>query len=341
MNRIVKYLLKCVVAAAISFVVLSLFSLIYYNPPLATEQPELITNSKFETNSRWAYMLEGFGQGVIDNIGYNNAYYNDCVQPDIVVIGSSHTEALQISQNDNFVYLLNQKFVEDDLDYNNLKCLNLGVSGHSFGVSVSNFEHVVNKFGEAKYIVIETSEFKFSPAKLEKMAEGKYHSPLKQRGMVYRTAQKVPYLRLLYKKIQESANAKGNDNVAKSDSGSNYGVSIYTEKLNTVLKKISTLAEESGIKTVILLHESFSVDTNGNIVEKENELYKDAFKDCCEKNGITVVDVLPEMIDNYKKTFEFSYGFSNTVPGSGHLNKTGHRIVAEQLYEQINEMEVR
>lgn len=341
MKRIVGYLLKCIVAFVIAFVILSLFSLIYYNPPLATEQPDFITNHKFETNTGWTFMLEGAGFGVIDNIGYNNAYYKDCSSPDVVVVGSSHTEALQVPQNANFVHLMNQKFAEDDLPDNDFECLNIGVSGHSFEVSVSNFEHIVNKYKDAKYIIIETYNNKFSPSKLDKMAEGKYHSPLKQRGLVYRTAQKVPYFRLLYKKVQEAATAKSDENEANLISDNNYDINTYTQKLDAVLNKISTLADANGIKTIILLHEGFALDEEGNILEKDTVLYKNIFKDCCEKNGITAVDVLPAMIDNYKKTFEFSYGFSNTVPGKGHLNKTGHRIIAQELYEQINKMEVR
>ena len=48
-----------------------------------------------------------------------------------------------------------------------------------------------------------------------------------------------------------------------------------------------------------------------------------------------------DMIAEYKESYQFSYGFSNSAPGEGHMNKTGHRIVAETVYEFINEMEAQ
>ena len=167
MKNAVKYFLKCSIAGVVSIALLCLFSLIYYNPPIATEQPDNITNYKFISNSNWSYMLEGFGFGKTDNLGYNNAYYNDCVAPDIVLVGSSHMEALQVPQDANCTYLLNKMFDEDDVDYNNFKCVNLGIQAHSFEVSISNFKNIANKFDKSKYIIIETSNVEFTPDVLD------------------------------------------------------------------------------------------------------------------------------------------------------------------------------
>ena len=101
MKKFATYLFKCIIAGAISLVLLSLFSLVYYNPPIATEQPDSVTNYRFVPNKNWSFMLEGVGFGKTDNLGYNNAYYNECLTPDIVFIGSSHLEALQVPQDAN------------------------------------------------------------------------------------------------------------------------------------------------------------------------------------------------------------------------------------------------
>ena len=171
MKKITEILFKCIIAGIISITLLSMFSLIYYNPPIAIQQPDLITNFKFKENSNWSYMLEGFGHGMTDELGYNNAYYTDCTEPDIVFVGSSHLEALQVPQNANCVYLLNEKFDKDTLPHNDFKCLNLGVSAHALEVSLSNFKYVVDKYKEAKYIVIETYNVEFSPTMLDEIAK--------------------------------------------------------------------------------------------------------------------------------------------------------------------------
>lgn len=338
MKKITEILFKCIIAGIISITLLSMFSLIYYNPPIAIQQPDLITNFKFKENSNWSYMLEGFGHGKTDKLGYNNAYYMDCSNPDIVFVGSSHLEALQVPQEDNCVYLLNEKFDKDTLPHNDFKCLNLGVSAHAFEVSLSNFEYVIDKYKEAKYIVIETSNVEFSPTMLDEIAEAKFHAPEEEKSFIEKMALKVPYFRLLYKKINEATAAKKEVVVATNDFNNN-DINVYIDKMNVILNKVAKLSAENNIKPVVLMHQRFWKDSDGNIITENKEMYINAFKECCENTGIKVIDVTKPMIDRYKTNFDFSYGFSNTSPGEGHLNKTGHRIIAEEVYQSINEME--
>ena len=342
MKKFAAYLFKCIIAGAISLVLLSLFSLVYYNPPIATEQPDSVTNYRFVPNKNWSFMLEGVGFGKTDNLGYNNAYYNECLDPDIVFIGSSHLEALQVPQDANCVYILNKMFDEDKEEDNNFKCINLGVSGHSFEVSASNFKYVADKFSDAKYIFIETSNVEFSPEVLDDVIAGKFHTPIEKKSFIAETAQKIPFIRLMYKKFNESATAKVTTVAPATDSRSQKAepdMNIYIEKMNIILGGISEISTEKGVKPIVLLHESFWEDKDGNIVTNMNNTYKDAFMKCCADNGIKVIDVSPDFVSAYKENFEFSYGFSNSAPGEGHLNKTGHRIMAETIYRKINEME--
>ena len=338
MKKMAVILFKCIVSGIISIILLSILSLIYYNPPVAVQQSEMITNFKFKENSNWSYMLEGFGYGVTDEQGYNNAYYTDCTDPDIVFVGSSHLEALQVPQNANCVYLLNEKFDKDTLLYNNFKCLNLGVSANAFEVSVSNFPYVLDKYNDAKYIVIETSNVEFSPTMLDEIAQGKFHTPEQEKGLVRKIARSIPYIRLINKKINEASAAKVNVVTTESDRDSE-NIDVYVDKMNAILCDLSKKSAEKDIKLAILLHQRFSEDADRNIVTENSPEYIDAFKKCCEDNNIKVIDVTQPMIESYRENFDFSYGFPNTAPGEGHLNKTGHRIIAEELYKSINEME--
>lgn len=341
MKKFVAYLFKCIIAGAISLVLLSLFSLVYYNPPIATEQPDSITNFRFAPNKSWSFMLEGVGFGETDSLGYNNAYYDECLNPDIVCIGSSHLEALQVPQDANCVYILNQMFDKDNESDNNFKCINLGMSGHSFEVSASNFKYVADKFPNSKYILIETSNVEFSLDVLDDIIAGNFHTPIEKKGFIAETAQKVPFIRLMYKKFSESAVANNavapaTDNMSQK---AEPDMNVYSEKMNIIISNISKICAEKGIEPIILLHGMFWEDEDRNIVTEMNKTYKDAFLKCCEDNGVKVIDATPGMIFAYKENFEFSYGFSNTKPGEGHLNKIGHRIIAETIYTKINEWE--
>lgn len=338
MRKKLGLLFKCIIAGIISIILLSVFSLIYYNPPVAIQQSDFITNFKFRENSNWSYMLEGFGYGVTDKLGYNNAYYTDCTEADIVFVGSSHLEALQVPQNANCVYLLNEKFDKDTLLYNNFKCLNLGVSANAFEVSVSNFPYVLEKYNNAKYIVIETANVEFSPIMLDKIVQGKSRAPEDGKGVINKSILSIPYIRLINKKIKEASIAEVNI-VTDANNPTSDDMNIYIDKMNAILCDLSKKSIENDIELVILFHQQFWEDADRNIITQNSPEYINAFKICCENNNIKLIDVTNKMIESYRKDFKCSYGFPNTAPGEGHLNKTGHRIIAEELYKSINEME--
>ena len=49
---------------------------------------------------------------------------------------------------------------------------------------------------------------------------------------------------------------------------------------------------------------------------------------------------LHEKIREYEKERKLPHGFMNTSPGTGHLNRTGHKLIAARLaavLEQCNE----
>ena len=340
MKKTVGYIFKIIIAGIISVVILSLFSLLYYNPPLATQQPESITNYKFVPKRHWSYMLEGFGFGITDDFGYNNAYYQNLENPDIVFVGSSHMEAQQVPQDANCVYLLNKMFDSDEIFDNDYKCLNIGISGHFFEMTSSNIKYIAKKFENAKYLIVEMSDVKYPISILDGIIKEEYHAPLEKNGYIKELAQKIPYVRLLYKKINETTSADSDISQEEIEAINNdFDIDVYTDKINIILKKISLMCEENNIKPIILMHERFWEDAERNIVKELDETYKNTFVKCCKTNGIMVIDASYPMIEAYKNNYEFSYGFSNTTPGEGHLNKTGHKIIAETIYEKINEME--
>ena len=68
-----------------------------------------------------------------------------------------------------------------------------------------------------------------------------------------------------------------------------------------------------------------------------NTEYLGVFKECAEENGIKVIDAHPRFREEYEKSYRLPHGYANTTPGNGHLNKMGHMLVADELYEKINE----
>ena len=342
MRKFLSFILKCIAAGIVSMVLLSIFALVYYNPPIAIEQKDGTTNFKYIPDSAWTFMLEGVGFGKTDALGYNNAYYKNLTNPDIVVMGSSHMEGLQVPANKNCIYLLNELFDKDNLSYNDFKCFNLGASGHFLGVTSSNFQYIANRYKDSKYLIIEVSELEFSDSMLEDIISDEYRTPFEDKGVIQEAAQKVPFIRLLYKKINEIKSAKPTSpevSVESVKTDKKDEIDNYSAKMNVILEEISSLSRENNIKTIILIHERFWENKDRKIETEIDTRYKTAFLKCCELNNIKVIDATPDMIKAYKENYVTSYGFSNTTPGEGHLNEAGHSIIAKTLYHYINGLE--
>lgn len=329
MKKTLLFICKLAASGILALLLLSVFALVYYNPPVAEPQPDKYTNSKFASGVFWTDMTEGIGYGKTNNLGYNEADSFDPAQPAIAMIGSSHTEALQVPQNKNYTAQLQQLL--HAAGKTKINCLNLGQSGHFLNISVSNFEYFAEAFQsvDLKCAVIEVGNLNYTPAELEKMLAGAYHSDMQERGTLYRLAQRIPYLRLLYKQFQDSRQKGGA--AAETEPFDAQG---YYAGVDQVMKKLSGIAAENGFPLVILYHDSIAVQ-GGKASRQDDPEQLAIFKDRCTENGILFVDVTDRFVEHFNATYELPYGFSNTTMGSGHLNELGHRIIAEELFDHV------
>ena len=331
MKKAFTFLLKFCISATLAVVILSLWCLVYYNPAVTIPQPDNYTNNRYQPNSWWVNMTEGYGWGRIDNIGYSNRADYDPSLKTITFIGSSQIQAIQVPQDKNMVSLT-QELLQGDQDPNNdFQCLNLGVSGHFFNITASNYEYFVEHFDNVDYVIMEISSLDYSAAELDEILAGDYHSSVGERSVLYRTMQKIPYLRLLAKQWQDVS--KNNTSTKLTDTPLS-NENRY-EKLDAIIQKLANLSNEHGIKLIILYHQPFSVNPDETIsFDKDTEMEGYLFKSC-EANNIPIINMNQPMIDQYQKCHEFSYGFSNTYFGWGHLNETGHALIAQNIYNEI------
>ena len=70
------------------------------------------------------------------------------------------------------------------------------------------------------------------------------------------------------------------------------------------------------------------------MLENDTDFVK-KFATYCEQSGVYFVDMSKTFFVEYIENHILPYGFSNTSVGTGHLNKHGHRMIAEKLYEII------
>lgn len=333
MKKLLIFLLKLGISSILAVTILSLWCLVYYNPPISIAQPDGYTNNRYQPHSRWADMTEGYGWGSINDIGYNNAADYDPSLKTIAFIGSSQVQAVQVPQDKNMVSLTQKMLHGDDDPNNDYQCLNLGVSGHFFNISVSNYEYFVEHFDNVDYVVMELGGFDYTAEDLDKMLAGEFHVSSGNRGILYTTLQKIPYLRLLVKQWQDVNKASADEEPEESIAGED----LYP-KVEAVIQKLANLSNEHGIKLILVYHQQFTVNPDHSVDFHQDAVLENHLIKSCEVNNVPIIVMNQTMVDHYEAYHEFSYGFSNSTPGAGHLNTVGHKLIAQRVYDEIVEL---
>lgn len=334
MKKTVKWIFKFFVSSVLALAILSTFCLLYYNPPTAVTQPDLYTNHRFVSNAFWSNMTEGAGWGVTNEIGYNDSTEYNPELPTVAFIGSSQVEAQQVPQKKNFVSLTSNLFRSDENDNNDFQCINLGVGGHFLHISASNFEYFAEHYDGIDYVVLEVSTIYYNEEQINKILAGEYHSDLKPRSRLYQALQSIPYFRLLAKQWQD---LNGNvDLYPQEDESINY--EAYQQGMNQVIEKLANTAAEHDIQLIILYQHPLQLSADNTAQPGNDPKVLASFTECCKNNNVPFINMDDVMIQHFEETYQLPHGFSNSTPGTGHLNTLGHRLIAQEVYDEINRL---
>jgi len=67
--------------------------------------------------------------------------------------------------------------------------------------------------------------------------------------------------------------------------------------------------------------------------DPRNAALENALEQAAEQEGIPLLNMRPDFFAYFRTQGTHIKGFHNTVPGQGHLNKTGHKLVAQRLID--------
>ena len=329
MKKIKAWLLKAVISGSIAFLGLTAFCFVYFNTPVHQETVDGATDYSWEYNKFYSKATEGFAFGRTNNEGYLNRFdYTGNEEVDILVMGSSHMEAYQVSLHESTAARLGE-LLSDDVVYN------IGVSGHNFLVCADNLAAAIAKYKPRKYVILETSSLSFTDEQLiaainESVPDIPSHS-----GGIIGILQKNQFLRLGYTQIQSfSRKGKAPDD---TKSGDPMVVKRNLELYNDLLTKLSNTVSENGAQLIIVYQSNLKVNEDGSATCSADPELTASFTDLCKKNNILFLDMSPYFMQYYEETHILPHGFWNTSVGSGHLNKYGHEIIACAVYELIKE----
>ena len=195
MNKL-KAALRIFLAALTAFAVLCGVTFFFRNGPLREKNRYENTDFVWEPNTFWGGMDEGVSFGVIDGQGFNNLSVVE--HPDILVLGSSHTEGRNVMQGNDFTGRLKK------LLGGSMTAYNMGMSGHTLYKVVQYLPVSLSIYQPApKYVVIETDDTVLDSKAVEMSINGQVKKTAVKDNGAMAMLQKRPYIRAFYRQLDK------------------------------------------------------------------------------------------------------------------------------------------
>lgn len=322
-------LLGWILAGIIAIVISSVFVLIYNYSGTHITNPSGATDYKWPSKQYKAQWSEGINYMHMDANGFNNLS-SDTSNVDILLMGSSHMEAIQFPTKYSAGALMND-YLTDSYTYN------IGISGHQLINCLDNLEAAVEEYKPNRYVVIETDNIDVSEEDLIAVRDGNVpHIPSYNSGLIYQL-QRIPAIKVVYKQLTNKLSIDRTLRVNDTTEVTN-NISISRDDvLKEVLNQKAILCADNHIKLVLCYMPHITVDSNGVLQRDDDTEWTALVKGTADQAGILMIDCFDAAKAEYEKTYELPYGFNNATMGEGHLNITGHRIVAQEIAKKIEE----
>lgn len=334
----IKTLFKTVLAGVTALAILSVLMLGYYSIPLREKNSKQNTDYVWAKNTTWVSLTEGISFGETDADGFIN---KEVVKnPDILFLGSSHTESMNVPQSENMCALLNDKFGGEYSTYN------MGISGHTFYKVVQYLNTTLNIYTKApKYVIIETSGVALNEAEVQQALSGEVKkTEVIDTGLIAQM-QKIPFFRMMYHQLDTGMLDMLMDKKKASNSTTNTGnkiaekTKIDEKPYYEILSYLQKMEREHDTQIIVMFHPFETINADGTISFAQAE-YAEIFSIVAQKYGIGFVDMTEDFEKMYYEEHHVPHGFSTGEIGAGHINKFGHAVIADSLYRYIESSEV-
>lgn len=313
-----------ILAIFVATIVTSVFVLFYYYSGVHVGDPTGSTDYKWKPHQFSGNAYEGFAHFKMDENGFNND-----VQPstiDVLLMGSSHMEAAQISREDNAASILSNS--------TGLGIYNIAIAGNSFLMNLDNLKAAVETYSPKSYIVIHADTLSYTDEQWVTLEKGKMTDvPYAHDGLLLRL-RNIPSLKLMYKQMVDKAKADltflmNSNNISQITENENFNY----HNIENCLREAASICDDAGCGLIVVYTPTLKLGSKSELLRSDNIDFIKRFGDLCDNTGITFLD----MYDAFKKTYDaeylLPYGFFNSAPNTGHLNRTGHKLFAQLLYE--------
>lgn len=320
---------KAAVAGVAALLLLCLWCSFYYNVPIHYTNETGATEYKWESHKFFRKGTEGFAFGRTNNDGFNNLRdYRPGEPVDILLMGSSHMEGMNVQPGENTAAVLNRLFAGEKYTYN------IGTSGHTLSYCLSNLDAALDTYAPLGYVVIETRTLSFTREELAALAEGTLPPIPSRTGGLVELLQRLPYLRLMYTKyVKDEGEPQAQAATPQEDAAEKAAL------LETVLTQAAESCRSRGVQPIIVYDPVVYTKENGAGFTDTDPAELSAMERACRENGVLFLDLTDSYLDLYQGSYRLPYGFANTSPGMGHMNRWGHERFAQAVYEAIREGE--
>lgn len=323
--KIYKTITNLILSLILSFIILTVFSYLYKYEGVNVSNPSGATDYIWKGQQVIINAEEGFNIMTMDENGFNNKSIPDHV--DILLMGSSHMEGLQVSQDENVGSVLRDMLAEESI-------YNIGMSGHDIYRCVNNFSNAIDYYNPDEYVFIETSTIELSDKQMQLVNEGNL-----EKYVTYNTGLKhylldFPLFVNIYDQMDIWITSNNSDSSDFSIEEETSVSDSYMNQLRDFLLIVSNKAKEKNVEAVIVYVPAQYIKSNG-LEYVTNEEYLEVFKETCSQLDIGFIDTTLMMDEMFQDKQVIAHGFPNTELGQGHINKYGHAIVANAIYDYV------
>ncbi|WP_455715911.1 SGNH/GDSL hydrolase family protein [Anaerosporobacter sp.] len=327
---------KVLLAGIIAFIILNVLAQFYYTPPQKIATDKFATDFVVEKNYTGYISDEGIAKFRTDVNGYNNASVP--AEVDVLIMGSSHSLGYTVNPGENLSYILQQKLKGSDLSTFNV--YNIAMWGHTWYVNANNFENAVKEFQPKKYVVMEIhDQLEYTEEILPKVINHTLARENVNQSKLVSTLKKFPYFQLLMHQLKNVMNVQNTTDTtetatAEKDDTNADIYSSYKSNLETVVQNMQEQLKPYGSKLVFYYMPHLELAKDGSTQATTTEYVK-AFKEVAEEYDVIFIDMSEDFTNYYEKTNQLPFGFINTEVGVGHLNRYGHELVGDAIYQAI------
>lgn len=322
---------------------MNLVTFVYNRPVGWIDRTNSSTYSIWNPGKVLIHGNEGYGVYRVDENGYLNK--GELIDDGyILTIGASYTQGKEVKCGRRYSDILNNNCREKGIIQDGeLYVYNLSQDAFFLPNIINRFNCIIEEFPNSSAIVIEIGTTDFSSDELDNCIEQSDYNPEEQGGIIAKNLstkkrlafiikEYLPITTQIRQQIESLSTGKiiTDDNLLSETSIINDNKGIPKAELN---KALSLIRQEYNGDLYILYHPAVQLSNDGMEIVMGKNVH--VFEECCKANGIIFLNMADEFRYNYAKNYEVPYGFGNTIMGSGHLNESGHRAIANELSKAI------